>query len=211
MKRAPSVSTSTDDRDDQQSSIFRVGEVVDVAISGATVVDTTDTTILVRTGSQAPVCIPVNAAGVTVARVAPAQWPPMVGDLWEDCRGDRWLCQQYSDHWDNLQLRMVPTDADSHPTVDMTQAGLLHSYGPVTLLSRDPRLSKEAGEATRPILSLDGPEEDHYAACQAETFASPHTYTGVREVGPDWEVCGCPVDDPIHQFGDEDVERGERS
>jgi hypothetical protein len=39
-----------------------------------------------------------------------------------------------------------------------------------------------------------GPE-----VCQVEPFAAPHRYNPVREVGPDWEVCGQGPADPIHE------------
>jgi hypothetical protein len=76
---------------------FTEGELVNVSIKGARVVDGIDAGELVlRLGAHAAgnareVVVPLPYAGVTIERAAPAEWPPQPGDLWEDRNHNLWF------------------------------------------------------------------------------------------------------------------------
>lgn len=69
-----------------------VGELVDVTITGARValMDTYAYTLVDNKGRE--LALPRQFAGATLAAAAvPAQWPPQIGDIWEDREGDRYF------------------------------------------------------------------------------------------------------------------------
>jgi hypothetical protein len=72
---------------------FAVGELVNVAIKSARVQATylTSLRLSIDDGTEewSDFDVPF-AAGVTVERVAPTEWPPQSGDIWEDCNGSEW-------------------------------------------------------------------------------------------------------------------------
>jgi hypothetical protein len=196
--------------------VYRRDELLDATISGARVVSVDPTTIRValQVGETTRyVDLPRGTMQIAISRVAPAEWPPMPGDLWRDRVGSLWFCRL------NGGIEMTP--ADVALTAWIRPDDLLRR-SPLTLVYREPEpvwcvsceqdghTEDDCPRNVRQILT--GPGADHYAACQAERFAGPHTYTGTREVGPNWEVCGRPIGDPIHQLAsDEDVEGGEQA
>lgn len=63
---------------------YRVGELVNVAIMGARVMGIDDVGLVrLSIGNWQPI-VNLRTAGVTVTRVAPADWPPRAGDVWND-------------------------------------------------------------------------------------------------------------------------------
>jgi hypothetical protein len=91
-------------------SHFLTGEIVDITIKGARVIevcrhgdgngDDLRFTYEAKDGDQWPSAIWAQAPGVTVERVAPAEWPPRTGDLWRDANGMLYLGMQ-GDEWSN--------------------------------------------------------------------------------------------------------------
>jgi hypothetical protein len=71
-----------------------VDELVNVTIRGARVEELDcpgdDTFATLALGSYR-VPIALHAPGVTVERVAPAEWPPQLGDIWADRNGSEWF------------------------------------------------------------------------------------------------------------------------
>lgn len=76
---------------------FRPGDLVNVTIRGARVVSDDGFRLNVRYGIgpdgdfSGAVQLPSDAAGLSVDRSAPAEWPPIAGDLWRDRHGDLWF------------------------------------------------------------------------------------------------------------------------
>lgn len=83
------------------SETFKAGELVDLTIRGAKVVNSypihadgkTDVIVLAEygQGDHRNVSVNLSAASVTVERVAPAEWPPQPGDLWRDKHDELWF------------------------------------------------------------------------------------------------------------------------
>jgi hypothetical protein len=113
---------------------FRPGEVVDITIKAARVIDHNPTTdlIKVRVGDAESV---VDLSGnATAERRAPAEWPPIPGDLWEAHR-----------------VRYFALGSDHEATQLMAASGatwpveqILDLYGELALVHREP---EQAGGA----------------------------------------------------------------
>lgn len=74
---------------------FKVDEEVTILIEGSFIQAVDEDSITINVGCE-EVQIPLGEAGVTITRVQPAEWPPQVGDLWEDSEGIRWFAMRYS-------------------------------------------------------------------------------------------------------------------
>lgn len=116
-------------------SDFKSGEVVDITIKGARVQSVSNDHWLAFwiTDRGTMHSLDISAPGVTVERVAPAEWPPQAGDVWLDRAGEPWFA--FSDH-DVLLLPAFP--------VSTSRAGLLprvvmEKVGPLTLVRREDR------------------------------------------------------------------------
>lgn len=70
---------------------FRVGETVNITITGAVVRDVADV-LGVTTPNGASLLIDPTSDAVTVERVHPSEWPPKPADVWLDRDGDPWFC-----------------------------------------------------------------------------------------------------------------------
>lgn len=70
--------------------------------------------------------VPTAYPGVDVTRVAPAEWPPQVGDRWFDRKGDEWVAL----FWDGA-VRLYNIDAD-HTTREYPE-NVMESVGPMRL------------------------------------------------------------------------------
>jgi hypothetical protein len=105
---------------------FKPGEIVDITIKGACVTNCyptahedadgtrTDTgTVLVVSLDGArrddrSVAVNIATPGVTVERVAPAEWPPRAGDLWRDRHGHLHFAAYYApDYCDREDSRGI--------------------------------------------------------------------------------------------------------
>lgn len=67
---------------------FQVGEIVDITIKGARFVSTYEHFTRWQDGDGVVFSVTGQAL---ITRVAPADWPPQLGDLWRDREGDLWF------------------------------------------------------------------------------------------------------------------------
>lgn len=125
---------------------YAAGELVDITIRGARVrgyydcpgPDAED--LMVAYGSEdgaSDLILDLSAKGVTVERMAPAQWPPRYKQVWKDCNGDLWTLARgitidgpqrpYTLH------KLTCTD-QSKGTGIYGAADLLERYGPLELV-----------------------------------------------------------------------------
>ena len=111
------------------SARFEVGELVDLAIRGARVVDMAGQGFapllaLDVDGERLEVAL---SASLTVTRVAPKEWPPQSGDLWEDAHDGSWWAGP--DDEGGVYLRSQKGGTDYPDWV-------LNNYGPMRLAYR---------------------------------------------------------------------------
>lgn len=127
-------------------SDFKPGEVVDITIKGARIVEHVGTSLAFEYLSD-----PRDAAGrviysrgnvradahsITVERVAPAEWPPQAGDVWRDRHGSPWFAVDIHDidETDVPEIVMVLAyEGARRPPEEFNQIG-----GPVVLVHREP-------------------------------------------------------------------------
>lgn len=117
---------------------FQIGEVVDVTIKGARVSSTYGLswndedmgTMLVFRTCEHTTCqagmVNIGDPGVTVERVAPAEWPPQKADLWRDRSGDLWFAVDDGEVW-------LTSDGYEREISDWVRS----NYGPLTLVYRE--------------------------------------------------------------------------
>jgi hypothetical protein len=121
-------------------SEFRPGEIVDITIKGARVQRCEDDSLeyeyRTELGSFEAV-VAVDSPGVTVERVAPAEWPPQPGDLWRDKIGETWFA--FRDKGVSLMVPSYPVNASRGGRNPDT---VLEKLCPLTLVYR------EGGEAS---------------------------------------------------------------
>lgn len=187
------ISTPANDR---RESIYRVGERVDVTIRGAVVVDVNDDAIVLSLGDDHALTGIAFASAVTVARVAPVEWPPQIGDLWRAQDGGLWFAQ--SEDGATVLASTGSLTRQQYPD------SVLRKCGPMTLVHREPE----------PVWCVsceqDGHTEDtcprHVThQCGATSFSEPHEFVGatladIEEAHNDcWELCGKDSDDQIHR------------
>lgn len=108
---------------------LRGGELVDITIRGARVADTAIGMLAVTyRGGEVRVEL-VTSSAVTVTRVAPAEWPPLVGDLWRDRDGVVWFA---TDRYDHPWMVNALGNTDS-------AGSMLADRGPMRLVHREAR------------------------------------------------------------------------
>jgi hypothetical protein len=138
------------------------GDVVDIAIRGVTVqtIRDGDEVIEIRiehtdAGTQVftlPAGAPY-APHITIERQAPAEWPPMVGDVWLDRDGDEWLAFRRAERYDGTRitegprLEMVRAVEQAIGHGNPRPDRFLANHGPVTL-ARAGRARERAGQVT---------------------------------------------------------------
>lgn len=123
------------------------GDVVDITIRGVTVegpvsADRLAYRVQHETDGSVQFLVPAGAkysARVTIERQAPAEWPPMVGDVWLDRDGDEWLAFRRAERYDGARL----TDGARTEMVRAVEREIGHgnprpdrflaNHGPVTL------------------------------------------------------------------------------
>lgn len=138
------------------SARFQPGELIDLTIRGARVSDkhVQDKYLFLSVGEET-FHLPVRLlARANVQRVAPAEWPPQVGDVWEDATGVQWFTRYYEG-----EPYFVST-AGGHDDA----SGVLDSVGPMTLVYRKgwtptlaavPRGGEVAGPSAGPATAPD--------------------------------------------------------
>lgn len=130
---------------------FTAGELVDVVIKGARVqaFNAGYTTLAPKAGAH--ITIETGSAGVEITRMAPKEWPPQPGDVWEDRNGKRWFAgatDEASTIW------MHPAEVG----VGGYDHDILAERGPLTLASRRGWSPEPAPTVTEdePVRSVDG-------------------------------------------------------
>lgn len=88
--------------------------------------------------SRGQVEIPADWEGVTVERVAPADWPPRIDDLWRDTGGMIWFARESEVESGAVQMMLSNG-------VLMDPWTLLEDNGPLALVHREQ--DKDGGEA----------------------------------------------------------------
>lgn len=118
---------------------FRVGELVDVTIRDARVERVHDDGLRLDVGGAGiniPVVLPSASASITTERVAPADWPPITGDLWRDEQSSLWFIQN-AESSSGFNLRAVPAFLGADDDTALTPAELLAACGPLVLVHRE--------------------------------------------------------------------------
>lgn len=129
---------------------FQPGELVNVEIRAARVMDPKPGHDHILTlgytetvpGVYATIEINTSVAGssITTTRVAPADWPPQLDDLWRDNDGKLWFVGRYEDSEGRKEIRFIPSrDSAYSYTRVYNGADLLRQHGPLTLVHREHR------------------------------------------------------------------------
>lgn len=149
---------------------FQPGEHVRVTIEG--VIQTygpSPDVVTIRAGNGIDVYLPWETG--TIERVAPPEWPPRPGDLWEDSAGDLWFAQlhDYPETDPHVQLlhetmngRLIPWDP----------ADVLSSRGPMKLARRrdDPAPTSGAVSTSDRYWPVDPPPAVDPALADTQVF-----------------------------------------
>ncbi|MFC0504270.1 hypothetical protein [Micromonospora costi] len=134
---------------------FKPGELVDITIEHAIVAEAKPDVLAVNLPGTKPgeitgfITINPTRAGVTVARVAPADWPPRHGDMWRDNDNLLWFVslRESGHEFPRLETVFTPADARQVDRFASYEAGrLLAQRGPMTLVHREHPDSAESGE-----------------------------------------------------------------
>lgn len=117
---------------------FQPGEIVDVTIKGVRIAPLATgeiRNIRIVDGEGHKFAVPPQAM---IARIAPAEWPPQVRDLWQDGAGDLWFAfedyDQENDSFVNLRCSVAKSTQGWGPTIDYY---VNDEHGPMTLVRRE--------------------------------------------------------------------------
>jgi hypothetical protein len=142
-------------------SDYRLGDIVDVTIRGARVQDYDVSgdgpdRLMVTYGQPASMTT-LFVNGVTVERVAPAEWPPQPGDVWRDPHGYAWFAFSYCPDPDHTDAWAV----EAAKSTDFTVVALQPQHGgPYGVAADFPdKVLRDAGPLTlayRPERTEDG-------------------------------------------------------
>lgn len=115
-------------------SDFKPGEIVDITIKGAQVdeVGRNGLHVVMPNGTTAHIELS-NYEGITIERVAPAEWPPRPGDLWRDQHGAVWFAADLVDDGGDPAIYMLASREDRQVAPDYCN----ETYGPLTLVHRE--------------------------------------------------------------------------
>lgn len=152
---------------------YVVGELVDVTMRGvrvAAVVPVAGTTVLRLRMDEDEIDLAL-VTGITVTRVAPAEWPPQIGDVWDDAHGGSWWTR-YNDGEPYLQSETGGVD---EPT------WVLERYGPMKLAYRRGWTPESAAIAAAAV----EPAEPEVLDERAETIAGLRQLIDWLEAHPD--------------------------
>ncbi|MEV4270585.1 MULTISPECIES: hypothetical protein [Micromonospora] len=133
------------------------GDLVAIAIRQATVLQVGQSGNWIRVSGEdgAQYEIPLHHQDVTVERVAPAEWPPVLGDLWRDSTGDLWFATLKAARvgddgrvFESARLVMAPARETPHLYREQRIAPdkLLSQYGPLELVHREPQPADPDGD-----------------------------------------------------------------
>jgi hypothetical protein len=105
---------------------FQPGEVVDVAIKNVRYVSTNEWFHTVEGTEGLSFQVPEGPSVLT--RVAPKEWPPQPGDVWEDRNGHEWMATAHGANY----VQMISQDGDPWSF----EHEVLGSFGPLRLVRR---------------------------------------------------------------------------
>jgi hypothetical protein len=111
---------------------YEPGELVDLAIRGARVVETTSGHLQLEVGGGDLFIATVMLPSVYIVRVAPKEWPPRPADVWVSEDGRLWFARASEDYRDD-EARMVSADPDSPSESAGT---VLNHFGQMRLVYR---------------------------------------------------------------------------
>ena len=111
------------------SARYEVGELVDVLIRNGRIVEADATSVMVEAKDMDAMWLDLNAVQVT--RVAPKEWPPQTGDVWEDAAGDQWFARTHPDV-DGVSLSSM----DGRKFSGWDAVTILEAHGPMRLVYR---------------------------------------------------------------------------
>lgn len=128
------------------------GEVVDITIKGARIAAITDTHLYAESGNGETVRVSHSMSGVSVERVAPAEWPPQPGDVWREDIPEgpvTWFAQRYHPDFDNpkdcegcnnegWRVVMVPLDGGPYGSSETRPEDLVRRTR-LVLVHREPQ------------------------------------------------------------------------
>lgn len=131
-------------------TVYQVGEVVDITIRSAKVVNSypqrkrnIDGQVLVErrvlvvavSGTESSVALNLNSTTVSVERVGPVDWPPQEGDLWTDGRNCAWFA--YTQYDDDAPPKLLMHSDDPYGFgSDVRPDDVARRHGPMTLAYR---------------------------------------------------------------------------
>lgn len=122
---------------------FKPGELVDITMRMVRIESINDVGIAqcsLYESNWRPT-INLRAAGVEVERVAPEEWPPCHGDLWQDASGRLWAGMQISTEEDDTAdapyVVLVPLVASMRSGGRPCES-VLQDYGPMAIAHREP-------------------------------------------------------------------------
>jgi hypothetical protein len=145
------------------------GELVDITIRGARVeaFNAGYTTFAPKGGAH--ITIETGSVGVDITRVAPIEWPPQPGDVWDDAHGGSWWARPDSE--EDLTLQSEKGGSDYPDWV-------LQSYGPM-------RLAFRRGWSPAPAPTADEPGQVDE---RAEAIAGLRALADWLEANPDLPI-----------------------
>ncbi|WP_119728375.1 hypothetical protein [Thermomonospora amylolytica] len=112
---------------------FQPGEIVNITIKGVRIARPRSATAVTITDEHGVTYqMPPQAA---VEPVAPAEWPPQVGDVWRDHEGDLWFTQELLEE-NGSQVVFAPAQSGEYGHSDADPDDALRRYGPMTLVYR---------------------------------------------------------------------------
>lgn len=112
---------------------FQPDEIVDVTIRGARVVEEFLSGIVLRLPPEGESFEVPLADEVTLTRVAPAEWPPVVEDVWRDSHTNLWFAVDVSKDDDTVLVVLVRGVTGDR----FAPAYALSHWGPMELVRRE--------------------------------------------------------------------------
>lgn len=140
----------------QERPTFRVGELVEVHIARAVVHNVLASSMMLNVGDGEFLAVPRDLTPVVqVRRLAPVEWPPVVGDLWRDSTSGLWFATLKAAQvggdgrvFESARLVMAPARETPHLYREgrITPDALLSQYGPLELVHREPQPADPDGD-----------------------------------------------------------------